>query len=178
MQNEINTVDDIYKANNRTRTYLRELLSGISEDEAVRPIDGQPWSIAQIVEHISLVAEGSSRVCAKLMSKSKAENDLSDGTVTISKNFIQKSHEVAGIKLTAPDIVQPGSLSIRESLEKMAASEERLESLRPLFQIYDGTTRKFSHPFFGELSAHEWLLLSGYHERRHIEQLKRLLEKN
>jgi hypothetical protein len=175
---EIKTVADIYESNKRTRAYLRELLSGIADEEAVGHVDGQAWSIAQIVEHISLVAEGSSKVCAKLMKKAQAENHLSNGTVTISKNFMQKSEEVNGVKLTAPEIVQPGSRAIGESLEKMAASEERLESLRPLFQNYDGTTRKFPHPFFGELSAHEWLLLSGYHERRHIEQLKRLLDKD
>src|SRR5215218_7608228 len=178
MQKEINIVDDIFEANKRTRAYLGEILSGITEEEAVRSVHGQPWNIAQIVEHIALVAEGCSKVCAKLMSKSKAENDLSDGGVTISEHFMQKSREVREVKLTAPAIVQPAGHSLAESFEKMAATEEWLESLRSLFQTYDGTTRKFSHPFFGELSAHEWLLLSGYHERRHIEQLKRLLEKN
>ena len=36
-------------------------------------------------------------------------------------------------------------------------------------------THKFPHPFFGELSATEWLVLLGGHEARHTAQIERIL---
>jgi hypothetical protein len=33
----------------------------------------------------------------------------------------------------------------------------------------------FPHPFFGELSAIEWLCLIGGHEQRHLKQIKRVM---
>jgi uncharacterized damage-inducible protein DinB len=176
---EINTVDDIYEANKRVRARLLEVLSNISDEEAGKPIEGQPWTIAQIVQHISMVEEGTSKICSKLLSKAQAEDLRSDGRVVISDNYKKKAQEISVAKVSAPEIVQPKlSRPLSESIAKLAENRKWLESLRALFQQYDGTVRKFPHPFFGEISAQEWLLLAGHHERRHTDQIKRLLLQN
>ena len=54
----------------------------------------------------------------------------------------------------------------------MENSRERLNELRPLFEEFDGDTAKFPHPYFGDLSAVEWLVLLGGHEERHLKQIQ------
>ena len=44
------------------------------------------------------------------------------------------------------------------------------------FQKVDGVEAKFPHPYFGDLSAQEWLVLSGAHEIRHLKQIRRVIE--
>jgi hypothetical protein len=174
---EPNSVDDIFAANLRTREKLRELLSGVTETEAAVSVDGKQWTVSQIVEHIAAVEEGSSKICAKLLSKAQADDDRSDGEVTISDSFKEKGREIAVTKVEAPDIVRPTGKSLAESFAKMEENSKWWEKLLPLFKAYDGTKRKFPHPFFGQISAQEWLLLSGQHEKRHAEQIKKLLNK-
>jgi len=174
---EINSVDDIFAANQKIRKSLHELLSGISEEEAAADIGGQAWTIAQIVEHIAAVGEGSSKICAKLLSKAQADDDRSYGTVTISENFLAKASEISTIKVEAPAIVHPTGKTLADSVAKLEENAVWMEKLRSLFNSYDGTKHKFPHPFFGQISAQEWLLLSGRHEKRHTEQIKRLLNK-
>jgi hypothetical protein len=57
----------------------------------------------------------------------------------------------------------------------MAETRQRLESIRPAFQAWDSTEFKFPHPFFGDMSAAEWLALIGWHESRHLEQIRRMI---
>ena len=174
---QIRTADDIFTAKENIRTRLLDLLSEVPERKAASSIEGERWTIAQIVEHVSAVDEGSMRVCAKLLSKAQADNDVSDGTATISVNFNSKADEIGAIKLEAPEIVQPTvGNTLAQSMTKLAQTAERFKELKLLFRTVDGTKRKFSHPFFGEISAHEWLLLSALHEDRHTDQIRRLLK--
>jgi hypothetical protein len=43
--------------------------------------------------------------------------------------------------------------------------------------MFDGDTHKFPHPYFGPLSAVEWLVLLGGHEARHLQQIKNIAGK-
>jgi len=58
----------------------------------------------------------------------------------------------------------------------------RLESGRELIRMmhddiasHDVSNHKFPHPFFGDLTAAEWLVMLGAHEARHTKQIERLL---
>ncbi len=172
------TVEDIYAANDRIRERFRETMGEISAEQASSRIDGEKWTIAQIVEHVSIVEAGMVRICAKLLRKAEAERRRSDGKVNVSDAFMEKSAEIATIKLEAPEIVYPtGEKTIAESIVKMEESRTAFAELRPAFEAFDGTTHKFPHPFFGDLSAIEWLILLGGHEARHLKQIKRILER-
>ena len=170
------TIEQIYDANKKIRGRLKELLAGLSETQITTLPEDEKWTVAQIVEHISMVDEGSMKICAKLLKKAEAAGRISDGKVSISDNFLQKGKEIAGMKVNAPEFVQPtGAKSIAESLAKLDQNSEQLEQLRGLFESVDGTDLKFPHPFFGDISAQEWLSLKGGHEMRHIKQIENLL---
>jgi hypothetical protein len=120
-----------------------------------------------------------SRICAKLLSEAEAEGKVSNGSFRISPAFASKSEEIAEVKLEAPERVRPAGIrSIRESLDLLNESRERFEQIRTAFEKFDCQEYKFPHPYFGDLSAAEWLLLSGGHKARHLRQIKKLVEKS
>lgn len=169
------TIADIYSANRKMRERLFETLRQISPDEATSLPDGEKWSIQQITEHVSMVDFGISRICAKLLASAKIDNNPSDGSFALSENFGERSAAIAGLKVEAPERVQPtGNVTIAESLERMSASSESLNSIQTELESFDLGGHKFPHPFFGDLSAGEWLVMAGLHMHRHTEQINAL----
>lgn len=173
-----NTIEEIYEGNKKIRERMKRLVSPLTEAQANALPEEEKWTVAQIVEHISLVDEGAMRICARLLKKAQEAGRLSDGKVVISENFLQKGSEIATMKVNAPDFVQPTSgRTISDSLAKLDDNAGQLEQLRAMFESVDGTALKFPHPFFGEISAQEWLALKGGHELRHIKQIEAVLGK-
>jgi len=171
------SIDEIYVANLAFREALGDTISTITKEEAqVYPAD-EKWSIQEIVEHVSMVDEGMSRICGKLLREAQNEG-RSGGDVLISDVFRNYTENADDIKLEAPERVQPtGERSIEESTKKLDENLAAYESLRPLFMGFDGLSAKFPHPFFGPLSAQDWLVLAGEHMRRHTRQIEKVLGK-
>jgi hypothetical protein len=172
------SIAEIYDTNDSIRERLKASVSSISPEESTALPDGEKWTIAQIVEHISLVEDGIGRICSKLLSKAQAEERSSEGSISLSAAFIEKGGELARTKVQAPEVVQPtGERSIAESLAKLEENRRKLRLIQPLFESHNATDYKFPHPYFGEISAVEWLTLVGGHEMRHIKQIERLLDR-
>lgn len=172
------TIEEIYDGNNKARARLKELVSSLTDEQTSALPEGEKWTVAQIIEHIAMVDESALRICGKLLKKAGDAGKSSDGSVVISDNFRKKGAEIAGMKVEAPEIVQPtGTPTITESIAKLDETSDQLEQMRGLFESVDGTELKFPHPFFGDISAQEWLALKGGHEMRHIKQIERVLEK-
>ena len=172
------SIADIYSANQKFREQLQVTLDAVLPDEATALPDGEKWSIQQIVEHVSMVDFGISRICEKLLDAAKSEGKTSDGSFALSEKFGQRSAAIAILKVEAPDRVQPtGDVTIAEALERMRASHEALGNMRLDFEQYDLSEPKFPHPFFGDLTAAEWLVMAGLHQQRHATQIEKLVEK-
>lgn len=171
------TIAEIYDANDAIRNKLISVVTGLSDDQVMSAAEDEKWSLAQIVEHVAIVNGGMIRICAKLLGKAEADGKLSDGSIDLS-NFLAKAAEAGDRKLEAPDMVRPsGERSIAESLAVLEQNQNMFRDLQPLFEKFDGNANKFPHPFFGDLSALEWLVLAGGHEARHLGQIKRILQK-
>lgn len=176
---KIDSIADIYAENDRIRDKLLGLLDGLIDDQLTQAVPDGRWSIAQIVEHLALVEKGSVSICERLLAKSRNTGMVSTGPISVSDSFMERSVEIASMKVQAPEIVQPNrSQSIDVSVAQMKENRKRLNDLRPLFEAYDGNQLKFRHPFFGEITAVEWLVLIGGHEARHLKQIQTLIESN
>ena|SRR5436190_2670786 len=172
------TFADIYSAGLKVRAALAETLSGISPAEATLLPDGEKWTIGQIVEHLSMVDSGISRICAKLLGEAKGIGKPSDGILKLSPDFLEKAAVVADVKVEAPERVQPtGNVSVADALGKMTANRPAIETLRADLEKYDLSGPKFPHPYFGDITAAEWLVVAVGHEHRHTKQIQRLLAK-
>lgn len=173
---QFNSIADVYAANDHVRSNFRDILTDVSDDEAAAAVDDSKWTIAEIAEHVAIVNGGMARICSRLLSKAQAEGLTANGGIKLSDDFMNKSAEIAGMKVEAPEMVHPsGGRTIADSLKAIDEIASSLDELRPLFESVDSVTHKFPHPFFGDLSASEWLVLLGGHQARHAAQIQRIL---
>jgi hypothetical protein len=171
------SIADIFSANQKIREGLEIVLGGVSPEEATTVPAGESWSIQQLVEHLSMVEIGASRICSKLLECAKADNRPSDGRFSLSDEFNHGSEMAAAAKFQAPERVQPtGAVPMAESLQRLAEARTAIEAMQPDMQRLDLSGHTFPHPYFGDLTAAEWLVVAGGHEMRHTLQIQRVLE--
>ena len=169
------TISEIYDANDRVRARLKETVSDLNDAELNFMPEGG-WTIANIVEHLSMVENGMSRICAKLLTEAQTQGGKANGEAKISREFLQQLSGGGNAKMEAPERVRPtGALTLAESFAKMEENRQKLEELRPLFESVECSNFKFPHPYFGGMTAHEWLALLGGHEAKHIAQIEGIL---
>ncbi len=174
----IETIADIYVANEKVRTRLAEVVAGLDASEATALPEGEKWSIQQIVEHLSMVEFGTSRICARILGEAEAAGKPSDGHVVISGVIEEMSADLKDRKVEAPERVHPtGQLSIDQAFTKMEENRKAFSEMRPVLESFDLSDHKFPHPYFGDITAPEWMIVMGGHEARHIRQIEKLLEK-
>ena len=173
---EYNSIADIYSANQSIRKRFQDTVDGITPDEANAELDGEKWTVAALIEHVAIVEFNMSRICSKLLAAAKEDGKAGDGSFSISPEFAEKSAAIVGQKVEAPEFVRPtGGVETAESIEKLRGSTTELDAMRSDFESLDVRDHKFPHPFFGGLTAAEWLMLTGRHEARHLAQIERLL---
>lgn len=171
------SIADIFSAHEKIRGRFRDVVNGVLDGEAVAVADGTGWSIQQIVEHVSIVEFNMLRICTKLIGAAREADKPANG-FSISPDFGTKITAVATVKVEAPERVHPtGEVSIADSLERLDATTQSIGDLQPDLEAFDGSDFKFPHPFFGDLTAAEWLVIRGAHEQRHTNQIEELLGK-
>ncbi len=132
----------------------------------------------QVLEHISIVESGIIRICAKLLGKAEEAGELSDGTITLSDDYLKKAGEATAAKLEAPETVRPESdVTLQKAMDNLTANSEMLTSLLPRFVEFRSDVGSFPHPYFGDMTAGEWLSLIGGHDARHLKQIERINSK-
>lgn len=169
------TIDEVYSRNAAIRAELKEVVNAIDDRHHDRILDGEKWSVANIVEHLTMVEASAIRICSKLLSKANAEGKPGNGIIKVSNDFVRKGIEVNEVKIEAPDVVRPtGRLSVSDSYAVFDEQEAILNKLRSDFEEYEPNEHRFPHPYFGGLTAGEWLILIGAHEARHLKQIREL----
>ena len=172
------SIADIFTATEMVRERTRSLASTISDDEAVALPEDEKWTVQEIFEHIAIVDNGATRIAARLIEASRASGKLSDGSFTLSSDFTEKSGRISAMKVEAPERVHPtGEVSIRDAISKLDANQPDLEALKADLETLDVSEAKFPHPFFGDLTAAEWLVVKTGHEDRHLAQIETVLQK-
>lgn len=172
------TISDVYSTNDKIREQTKQIVGKLTEDQQRFLPEGEKWTIAEIVEHIAIVQDGMAQISAKLLTKAQSAGKSSGGEARLSEDFVTKAGEARKLKLEAPDQVIPkGDQSVQDSLKRMDEARLKLEDLRPLFETVECSDFTFPHPFMGNLTAHEWLVLIGGHEARHLQQISQRLNK-
>lgn len=172
------SIADIYSAHNKIRERFFAVAKGVTNEEAEVLLDGEKWSIRQIVEHVSIVEFNMMRICNKLTAIARAAGKPWDGSFALSPEFSARIGACVDMKLEAPERVHPsGDVSIADALEQLDGTTGSIERLRADLESFDGSEQTFPHPFFGELTAAEWLVVRGGHEHRHTAQIEKLLER-
>ncbi len=173
---EYRSIADIFSAHKHIRENFLSLVGTVTADEAVGVPAGGGWPIGYIMEHVSIVEFSMLRICTKLVGASREAGVASVGGYSHSPEFAAKLAGIGETKVDAPERVHPtGGVTIADSLERLNATTASLEGLQPDLEAFDGTAQRFPHPFFGDLTAAEWLIVRGGHEVRHTKQIQSIL---
>ncbi|MGI9036463.1 MAG: DinB family protein [Pyrinomonadaceae bacterium] len=171
-----NNVGEIFELIDQAGEKLKQRVSNLTEEQANARTGGEGWSIAEIVEHVGMVAGGAIQITGKLLAQAENEGAKFDGSFNPPLSFAEQVASIQDKKLEAPERVRPQSKqTIAESLAKLDASHRALAMLRPRIETIDASNAKFPHPFLGNLNLYQWLVVAGMHERRHLQQIERIL---
>ena len=170
---------EVVESISRDRLGLRESVRDLAPEQMdFRPAPGS-WSIDDVLHHLALAEEASAKLMAFLheraLKESVGPDPEPDASVVRSIDSILEGVDGADGKASAPDRVTPRSkVEAPLALARLESARSRiLESLESL-SPFDGRKLTYRHPFFGELDLYQWLLISGWHERRHTRQVERI----
>jgi hypothetical protein len=173
---DFSSVPEIYEHIDRTRARLFAAVEGLSEgQQTFRPAPGR-WSVAELVEHLSIVEGNVAALLDKLLGKADEAGaaapapGLFADPVSIEE-FVERSRVA---KYEAPERIRPTGLPLADSLARLKDSRAALHSLRPRVERADGRALRFPHPAWGPLDLYQWLLFVGAHEDRHLAQIEAL----
>jgi uncharacterized damage-inducible protein DinB len=168
------TIADILAANERAQERFIAAVSNLTEAQGGFRTAENQWTIAEIVEHISIVNDGMLRITHKLLKEAEAapkppKADLNLGHTALDENGEQPP------PFQAPERAHPkGGASIEDSLAKLRATLAGFAEIQPRLEAVDLSEQMFSHPAFGPINAYQWMVLLGEHEDRHRGQIERL----
>ena len=169
------SVAEIFDDIDATRARLLQSVEGLSADEQNFRPTPEKWSVAEVVEHLSIVERRVARLLGKLLGKAEAEAGAAPrpfAPVSIAE-FVERTRAQ---KLEAPENVRPDGVPLADSLGALRDSRAALHALRPRVERTDCAGLRFPHPVWGPLDLYQWLLFVGAHEARHLAQIEALKE--
>ncbi|MBX3281646.1 MAG: DinB family protein [Acidobacteria bacterium] len=178
---EYASIAEIYTAADTVREATRAFADTITAEESEVLAEGETWTLRSIFEHLSLVDDQILWVVDKLVAKARRAAAADGGEKqppAISDKFGATLNEFASSKLVAPDRVQPtGEIPIPDSVIRLEDSFCGLIALRERIENADLSQHTIPHPYLGELTAPEWMVIRNGHEMRHLDQAQKMLEK-
>ena len=138
-----------------------------------QPGEGR-WSVAEILEHLSLVEGRISQLLTKELDAARvaglgAEQDTSAVTPTLDvARLLDRSRPLTASESSTPT----GTLDTNSAFDVLRAHRR---TLRDAVVAADGRalgTIQIPHPRLGTLNVYQWLVFLGAHEARHTEQVR------
>ena len=166
-----NDIDEIFSALATTRRRILEQVEALSDEQANARPAPDTWSVAEIIEHLSISEARMVALVSRLLGQEAAvaANAGSSGSAI----SIQVMTERAAEKFTAPAFLEPtGGLPLAESLAKLRESRAALIGLRPRIEARDYSHVTYPHPAFGPLNLYQWLAAVEFHECKHLDQIQ------
>ncbi|MGM9986186.1 MAG: DinB family protein [Bacillaceae bacterium] len=151
------------------RELLLKEIEGLSDEDINKKISEEQWSIVQIVEHVCLLEQ-------KIMRGIKVT--VEQGISEQATNFPLERIVDRSVKIKAPNDMMPG-----DAYKTVGEVKNELNLIREQFvKVVNHLTEDqlnrltMTHRRFGILNLQSWISLIGFHEQRHILQIKEVKE--
>ncbi|WP_237582634.1 DinB family protein [Pontibacillus yanchengensis] len=162
---ETNRKDDSMYGLDEKRQEVLNFVDTLSNEKATTKPDQHTWSVVEVLEHLYLMEN----VVIKQIEHAIKNGEVKEvGEKPIHKTTIRTQ------KVDAPETVQP-----KGHFQTIEDAKQGLEQSREatLFLIHNKDQellqhRTFPHPLFGDMNLEQWIEFIGWHELRHLEQMK------
>lgn len=155
-----------------SRERLVEIVEGLSKEQRrFRPAEDR-WSVADCVEHVSIVEKAAlKRIQALVIEPPRPPTDAGVPDDAVLSRVPSRS-----TRRTAPPDALPGRrwTDFAALLRQFEAARERSLRFVAVTQA-DLRGHFFAHPHLGELDCYQWLLFLGAHAERHARQAEEVL---
>jgi hypothetical protein len=152
---------------NETRDGVVSAVKGLTEAQWNFKPAPDRWSIAEIVEHITVVETAVNGIVAQLPEAPAPAANFK--AVEVDALIMAKMPD-RSTKYTAPESIQPTARwNHAESLDRFLAA--RKQNADSLASNPDLRKHVVVHPAFGPLDGYEWILATAAHSARHTEQI-------
>lgn len=159
----------------QTRAVLREALDAAPLPLRERKPAPERWSVAEVLEHLAIVEQQIGALLQRGLRRAMADGPLPQD---LDHTPVVPTIDAARVldreqRLQARQAVVPSrGLTAEQAWRELDASRA---VLRNVLLAADGlvtTSIKAPHPFFGELTFHQWVAFLGFHEARHAAQIR------
>lgn len=160
--------DQILQHLSQSHELLLRAVEGLSpEQRAFRP-SAESWSIADCVEHLTVVESNILKGIERMLEKPPAPNPETQG----KDRIILENVPVRKTRVKGPDPVMPNGRwpGFGESVGQFEAARRRTLSFAESTEA-DLRAWAFNHPFLGPLDCYQWLLFLATHCERHVAQM-------
>ena len=172
--------EELIRQLDESRGALRAAVDGVpSSLHETRPGPDR-WSVAEVLEHLSRVEDGLTRLLASKLAEAKMTGRLDpepeSGPIAdpIDRDRLLDRTR----RIVASERVQPqGGMSSVTGLEALARSREKL---RDLIIAHDGLSIgaiSHPHPVLGVINGYQWFAFIAAHEARHAAQIREIAER-
>ncbi|WP_181347810.1 DinB family protein [Thalassobacillus sp. CUG 92003] len=149
------------------RQELLDFVEELTNEEARIKPEENAWSILEVLEHLYLMEQ----LIVHQMSQAIKQGDKKNAT---SKPIHRATNR--DYKVEAPGAVQP-----RGAFQALEDAKQGLKKSREAtyFLIHNKDqdilqNRTVPHPAFGEMDLEQWTEFIGWHELRHLDQIKEI----
>jgi ATP-dependent RNA helicase RhlE len=160
----------------RTRADLRRAVDAVPAERRGDKPDADRWSVAEVLEHLSIVETRIAGVVAKAIADAKPSGlarETSTSSVLTSMNLTELANRER--RLTAGDASRPtGTVGADEA---WAALTRARKSLYTALREGDGWALEMlsaPHPRLGALNLYQWVVFVAGHEARHAAQIREI----
>ena len=138
-----------------------------------RPIDGR-WSIAEILEHLTLAFRGN----AAALEKALVSGELRVRRASLTQRFFARVVIDLGYfpRVNAPEMTRPsGSIPPEQSIAAIRSALDTLdETLTRIAARFGDSVPVSNHPYFAGLTVREWRKFHWRHTAHHMRQIGRI----
>lgn len=149
------------------RQQVLDFIDGISEETAKQKPSENQWSILNVLEHLYLMEQ----LVVYQINQAIKQGDQQQTTSKPLERTTNRDY-----KVEAPESVRP-----KDEFMSMEEAKKGLKKTREatLFLVHNKEedtlqNRVFPHPSFGDMNLQQWVEFIGWHELRHLEQMKEI----
>ena len=156
------------------RQNVIEFLSSVTQEKSQIQPDVDQWSIGEIAHHLILVEKRFRNLILKIVPEGQMESFLIDEV--LSKRSFDLEDAVDATKIgkgRAPEFLLPlKGLEITKLTAQLVALRKETRSQLANLRTTNLDDFWWKHPKLGPLTLYELIQYMGYHETRHLAQMK------
>ncbi|MFN3241522.1 MAG: DinB family protein [Planctomycetota bacterium] len=162
------------------RTDLLAVVDAVPESDRARAPAAGRWSLANLLSHLARTEGQIGAFLQRRLRQALSDGDLPElppGAASAVASFdaatvLDRSQRIEAPDFAAPDLAMP----FAEARSQLDRARQRLQQVVLAADGKDVAAIRERHFVFGELTFYQWVAFAGFHERRHTEQAREVVE--